>query len=304
MTSTAGPPTIGVQIVVFANPFDQLCRLADGLETAIRHTAAAGHAEGFEIAFGDSSPTPLLSEADVDELRRRIDPLGVHRVSSTFFDANLGSGGGSQRLLEASATDLIWVLNPDTVPSPTVLSEMLAMMAADTAAVDARQVPIEHPAGFDPDTGEAAWVCGACVLLRRTAIESVGGFDPRFFPMYCDDVDLSWRLRLDGWKVRHSARATVFHDKRLDADGRPGASEFEHESGVLSRLFLARRYERPDVVEQTLEWVDVRGTASHRRAAATYRARLVDGDVPEPMPGAGLVANLDSDYYGPNRFRY
>jgi hypothetical protein len=96
----------------------------------------------------------------------------------------------------------------------------------------------------------------------------------------------------------------VFHDKRLDADGRPGASDFEHESGVLARLFLAHRYARPDVVVATLQWVDAAGEASHRRAVETYRRREADHDLPEAIPGAHTVADLDSDYYGPSRFAY
>ena len=52
--------------------------------------------------------------------------------------------------------------------------------------------------------------CGAAVLLRRAAVQAVGGFDPRFF-MYYEDADLSWRLRLAGWSVRHVADARADH---------------------------------------------------------------------------------------------
>ena len=64
----------------------------------------------------------------------------------------------------------------------------------------------------------------------------VGGFDAHFFPMYCDDVDISWRLRLAGWKVRHAPRAAIFHDKRITIDGAVAISEFEITSGTLARL--------------------------------------------------------------------
>src|SRR5205823_13831633 len=39
----------------------------------------------------------------------------------------------------------------------------------------------------------AGWLSGSCLLLRRTAFDSVGGFDPRYF-MYFEDVDLGERL--------------------------------------------------------------------------------------------------------------
>ena len=52
--------------------------------------------------------------------------------------------------------------------------------------------------------------CGAAALLRREAIDDVGTFDESFF-MYYEDTDLSWRLRLRGWKVLYDPRAVVEH---------------------------------------------------------------------------------------------
>lgn len=301
-----------IQVVLYDNTLAELRRLVAGLGAAIRHARAAAGVGAVEVAFGDSSSSPLLADDDLERLRADLnagdDPEPVP-VSYEFFDANLGSGGGSNRLMECSDSELVWVLNPDTVPTPTVLTELVeALRPDDVAAVDARQVPIENPKSFDPVTGDAAWVAGSCLLLKRSAVASIGGFDPRFFPMYCDDVDLSWRLRIAGWRVCHAPNAVIFHDKRLTADGHPAASDFEHESGVLSRLFLAHRYHRPDVVQATLDWVDERGTEAHRRAVEAYRERLDAGDVPDALPDTGSetggVADLDSDYYGPSRFHY
>jgi hypothetical protein len=299
-----------VQVVLYDNYLGELRNLVGGIGAAIRNARAAAAIDHVQLAFGDSSPSRLLTEADLDQLRA---DLGTDltsggdavTVSYEFFDANLGSGGGSNRLFERSDSELVWVLNPDTVPTPTVLTELIgALEPHDVAAADARQVPIENPKGFIPATGDAAWVAGSCLLMKRTAVSAVGGFDPHFFPMYCDDVDLSWRLRIAGWRVRHAPDAVIFHDKRLTSDGQPAASDFEQESGVLSRLFLAHRYNRLDVVQATLDWVGERGTESHRRAVATYRGRLAHGDVPDALPDPTGVADLDTDYYGPSRFHY
>ncbi|MCB1028475.1 MAG: glycosyltransferase family 2 protein [Microthrixaceae bacterium] len=55
------------------------------------------------------------------------------------------------------------------------------------------------------------WVSSACMLLRRSAIESVGLMDERIF-LYMDDVDLCHRLRSAGWSVwfRGDVRAVHF----------------------------------------------------------------------------------------------
>jgi N-acetylglucosaminyl-diphospho-decaprenol L-rhamnosyltransferase len=57
------------------------------------------------------------------------------------------------------------------------------------------------------------WVTGACMLVRRTALEQVGGFDERFF-LYCEDVDLCRRLWEAGWAVRYVPAATALHERR------------------------------------------------------------------------------------------
>lgn len=51
---------------------------------------------------------------------------------------------------------------------------------------------------------------GAAAILRTSALREVGLFDERFF-MYYEDTDLSWRLRLAGYRVEHCPGAVVHH---------------------------------------------------------------------------------------------
>jgi GT2 family glycosyltransferase len=71
------------------------------------------------------------------------------------------------------------------------------------------------------------WVTAACVLVRREAFESVGGFDPAYAPAYCEDLDLSFRLRLAGWTVGRVVTPQVFH-RRGETTTRFGASALCH----------------------------------------------------------------------------
>src|SRR5581483_11532493 len=57
---------------------------------------------------------------------------------------------------------------------------------------------------------EVFYFNGAGVLLRKAALEDAGYFDERYF-MYYEDLDLSWRLRLRGWKVVYVPQAVIEH---------------------------------------------------------------------------------------------
>jgi len=50
----------------------------------------------------------------------------------------------------------------------------------------------------------------ACLMLRRSALDRVGFFDPRYF-MFGEDLDLCYRLKLGGWKIFYVPMASATH---------------------------------------------------------------------------------------------
>ncbi len=60
------------------------------------------------------------------------------------------------------------------------------------------------------EAGPVDWASGACVMVRRTALERIGGFDEGFF-MYCEDTDLCRRLWDDGWEVHYDPCVVATH---------------------------------------------------------------------------------------------
>jgi N-acetylglucosaminyl-diphospho-decaprenol L-rhamnosyltransferase len=59
--------------------------------------------------------------------------------------------------------------------------------------------------------GRPDWVAGSCMLVRRSALERLGGFDEGFF-LYCEDKDLCRRIRDGGGEVAFEPRATCVHE--------------------------------------------------------------------------------------------
>jgi GT2 family glycosyltransferase len=59
--------------------------------------------------------------------------------------------------------------------------------------------------------GVHEWVSGACLLVRRSVLERLNGWDAGFF-LYCEDIDLCRRVYDAGLEVRFDPRATVVHE--------------------------------------------------------------------------------------------
>ena len=80
---------------------------------------------------------------------------------------------------------------------------------------------------------EVDWVSGACMFVRREALEEVGLFDERFF-LYWEDVDLCKRMAAGGWKVVYFPKATIEHHIGGSSERNLARSIFEfHKSAYL-----------------------------------------------------------------------
>jgi N-acetylglucosaminyl-diphospho-decaprenol L-rhamnosyltransferase len=89
---------------------------------------------------------------------------------------------------------------------------------------------------------EVDWVSGAFMCLRRSAVDSVGGWDERYF-MYMEDFDLCWRLRRLGWRVAYEPGGRVTHVQGASTAKRPYRMIVEHHRSAYR--FLARRWRGP-----------------------------------------------------------
>ncbi len=186
----------------------------------------------------------------------RVGDLSNVRVLST--GQNLGYAGGANVGVAATDAPVVAVCNADLVVEPGTAAAMLARLdaEADLAAVgpvvrtpDGTQYP---SARTMPSLGDAVghallgviqptnrftrryrqldvdprrsrdvdWLSGAAVWLRRSALDSVGGWDEGYF-MFMEEVDLCWRLRRLGWRVAYDPGGAVVHVQGVSREHHP-----------------------------------------------------------------------------------
>lgn len=82
---------------------------------------------------------------------------------------------------------------------------------------------------------EVDWVSGACMVVRRKAIEDVGPLDERFF-MYWEDADWCRRMWNHGWRVVYFPGASIYHYAGKSSDQNLFQSTIEFHKSAY-RLF-------------------------------------------------------------------
>ncbi|MBI4172193.1 MAG: glycosyltransferase family 2 protein [Actinobacteria bacterium] len=92
-----------------------------------------------------------------------------------------------------------------------------------------------YAGGFDHDeVREAEFVMGACLLVRREAVDEVGGLDEDYF-LFSEEVDWCFRFRQAGWQVLFYPGAECVH---VGGAAHGGRLLLENVRGHL--LFLAK----------------------------------------------------------------
>jgi GT2 family glycosyltransferase len=295
------PLSVGVQSILFENDFGSVDRSIGALARAAELAVLGGSCTRVTIQFGDSSPSPCISNEQWQILINRY--CGIVNVTYDFFADNLGSARGHNRIAKANSADILLVQNPNVIVSPRLIEIMLEVFrVAGVGVVEAKQVPIEHPKDYNAETGETSWASTACTMIPRSLFNHLGGFDADTFFLYCDDVDFSWRARLAGFKVIFQPAAVAFHDKRLADDGSWQPSSAERYYSAEAALLLSYKWSRLDITKKCLSQFEQSGLDYLLQAANTYKTRSSQGFLPTQLDHKRTVSQFIDGMYAAHRF--
>ena len=69
---------------------------------------------------------------------------------------------------------------------------------------------LETDCGQYDSPADVFWATGACLMVRSSLYRKLGGLDERFFA-HMEEIDLCWRMQLEGYKVTVIPQSVVYH---------------------------------------------------------------------------------------------
>lgn len=193
----------GVSVIVVDNASsDEALTTLDGLPVdAVPLDTNLGFGHGCNVGWRrGTSPAVLFLNPDA-----RIDGKSLARLAETI-DADDRVGIVGPRIVDEHGSLDYSIRRFPTLSSTFSQALFLHRLTPRAEWVDE---VVRDEARYDVP-GEAEWISGACMLVRRTLLENLGGFDEGFF-LYCEDKDLCRRAWDAGSTVRYEPRAEVVH---------------------------------------------------------------------------------------------
>ncbi|MDC7682863.1 glycoside hydrolase family 99-like domain-containing protein [Asticcacaulis sp. BYS171W] len=186
----------------------------------------------------------VVDNASTDALYEKI--KSHPHLQYIRFDENVGFGNACNAGAEAARGHYVFFLNNDAQISPGCLESLVRAKEATLAGIVGPKIlsfdgTLQEAGcflnmdgtgsligyGYNPSvprfnyTRKVEHVSGAAILLERSLFLELQGFDPIYAPAYCEDADLSLKVRAAGYDIVYEPNAVVAHhlSKTSDALG-------------------------------------------------------------------------------------
>lgn len=232
-------------IIVSYNAFDFLVKCLNSLQEFLPDNAEI-------IVFDNASVDPRIQDL----------PLKYPTIQFILNPENLGFAKGNNQAIKLSKGEKILILNPDTIVYQDFFPRLLSFASSlsDMGAIGVRMLDgngdylpeskrniptmggsfaklfsgyLNFGRGYyetdlkPTENGKVEILSGACMFLKKSVYEEMGGFDERYF-MYGEDIDLSYSLLKKGYSNYYLGEIYITH--------------FKGESTVKDHKYLANFY--------------------------------------------------------------
>ncbi len=222
-----GPPPEGRSVDVFITNYDEPLEV-------LRRTAIGARAIRYPHR------TYMLDDGKRDEVRAMSEELGIGYIRRTGNEH--AKAGNLNHAISVTSGEFILQLDADHVPLPNILDRMLGHFNDPLMAVVQSPQDFYNVDSFTHivnDNGRRLWeenrifysliqpgrdnrgasfFCGSCGILRRSAVESIGGFATETI---IEDMETTIRLNAVGFK-------SGYHNETLAYGLSPGAAGAYH----------------------------------------------------------------------------
>jgi GT2 family glycosyltransferase len=210
------------------------------IENCLRSIFDCTHRTEFEVIVSDNGST----DGSIEKIRAQFPQVRLIENS-----ANLGFARGNNSGIRHAHGEYVLILNPDTIihegsldrwidfancypeagafgcrvhnpdgtyqrsarPFPTISRYVVAALGLRFLGHLNRPVLLDEYEGWLGDSErEVDWQSGCCLMLRGELLNSLGGFDERFFYQF-EEVDLCKRVWGAGYRIRYTPSVSITH---------------------------------------------------------------------------------------------
>jgi GT2 family glycosyltransferase len=157
------------------------------------------------------------------------------KIMSDYLDAHSEVGACGGNLYQADGTTPVnscWNFYSDVTGAFNLITATFALRTLH---------PKTHKYNRSKCPLRVAWVSGANLMVRKSVLDQTGGFDEDFF-MYCEDMELCYRIHQVGFLIMSLPDAKIIH---LEGQSSKGNLIKHPPYGIISKnIFLQKRYPR------------------------------------------------------------
>ena len=203
------------------------------------------------------------------------------RITIVQNPRNYGFPKGCNQGIQVARGDVIVLLNVDTVVCEGWLEKLIEPLRRDASlAMTGSKLlfpasnriqfaggvmepnGLTHHVGYGLPDGEAFnqlkevdYLTGASLAIRRDVLDRLGGLDEGF-PLYFEDLDLSYRVRQAGYKILYQPESVVYHFETFGTKKHSARYYYKYHRGrmrfVLKHFGL--RYFLKTFIPAEMEW--------------------------------------------------